>query len=388
MTIFSSSARTDGSPRRANETMFNFLDRTGLLYFEPVRDLLEAWVSDVPAEARGGIVGNLSSGDDKFYSALWELYLYKVASGSADHVEFHPDVTGTSRHPDFLVHGATSYYLEAVAVGRRPERVATERRLRDVEAVLDRVRVTGVTLNFEHHQVGSKPIRAAKLRDQLLRWIDRLNADDLALQRDEFRPGAHRPTYEFEDEGWYLAFEALPTARGTSRKSPLIGIRGDGRAKGVDNKTGLRRVLDAKSSRYGTSLPYPLVTAIFSNTDFPTRNYDISEALYGLSALPPASVTDHIDLNADGHWRTKTGWRRSHNPNVIVAAGLTLHNLTSVTPTLWTTLEPSARAVADIEWADPVDVSTHDLRTLGRLPALGSLGIDASWCSGVPDFDT
>lgn len=385
--LFADRPRTDRSPRKANETMFGFLNRTGSRYFEPIRDLLEAWVSDVPAEHRGGIVGSLSSGDDKFDSALWELYLYKVATGSADRVEIHPDVAGTSRRPDFLIHGTTSYYLEAIAVGRPPERVAAERRLRDVEAVLDRVRVDGVTLNFECHQVGATPISAAKLRDQLLRWIDSLDVAELASRPDVFQVRYRRPTYEFTDEGWHLTFNALPTTRRMPRKSPLIGIRGEGRAKGVDNKTGLRRALDAKVNRYGTSLPYPLVTAVLSNAEFPTRNYDVSEALYGLSALPPASVVDHADLHTDGHWRTSTGWRRSHNPNVIVAADLSFHKLTSITPTFWTTLEPSARVVDDIEWADPVDVSAHAPRAPGRPPAFGALGIDASWCSGVPDFD-
>lgn len=257
MTLFADKARTDRSPREANETMFGFLNRTGSRYFEPMRDLLEAWVSDIPAEHHASIVGSLSSGDDKFESALWELYIYKVASGSADRVEIHPEVAGTPWRPDFLVHGTTLYYLEAIAVGCPPEQVATERRLREVEAVLDRVRVDGVTLNFEYHQVGAKPISAAKLRDHLLRWIDSLDVAELASQPDVFQVRGRRPTYEFTDEGWHLTFEALPTTRGTPRRSPLIGVRGEGRAKGVDNKTGLRRALDAKVSRCGTNLPYP-----------------------------------------------------------------------------------------------------------------------------------
>jgi hypothetical protein len=61
----------------------------------------------VPAEHRAGIVGNLLSADDRFESALWELYLHAVTTGSSDRVEIHPDLPGTSRHPDFLVHGET-----------------------------------------------------------------------------------------------------------------------------------------------------------------------------------------------------------------------------------------------------------------------------------------
>lgn len=385
--MFANRARTDRSPKRANETMFGFLDRTGSTFFEPVRDLLETWVGRVPAEHRAGIVGNLTGGDDTFESALWELYLYVVATGSGDHVEIHPDVPGTCKHPDFLVHGPAPYYLEATAVGRPPANVAADRRLRDLEAVLDQVRVDGVTLMFDYHQVGARPIRAAKLRDQLLRWLGSLDLAGLAALPYAFRVHASRPTFRFEDDGWVLTFEALPMKTGVSGGSPLIGIRGSGRAKGVDNTAGLQRALNSKTNKYGTQLPYPLVTAVLSNTEFPTRDYDVSAVLYGLTALPPASVVDPADIHTDGHWRTGNGWRRSHNPNVIVAAGLKLHNLASVTPTLWTTLDPAAAVVSAISWADPVDVSTHDPQPAGRPPALDALGIDAAWCSGSPDFD-
>lgn len=367
--------------------MFGFLDRTGSTFFEPVRELLEAWVARVPADHRVGIVGNLTGSDDTFESALWELYLYVVATGSGYRVEIHPNVAGTSRHPDFLIHGPTPYYLEAVAVGRSPESVAAERRLRDLESVLDRVRVDGATLVFEYHRVGARPVRAAKLRENLVRWIDSLDLAALAAQPGAFRGSGSRPAYRFEDDGWVLTFEALPTRSGVPGGSPLIGIRGSGRAKGVDNTTGLRRALDSKANKYGTQLPFPLVTAVLSNTEFPTRNYDVSSALYGLTALPPASVIDSADLRSDGHWRTKNGWRRSHNPSVIVAAGLKLHTLASVTPTLWATLEPAATVVGDIPWADPVSVSTHDPEPAGRVPAVGALGVGPAWCSGVPDFD-
>jgi hypothetical protein len=385
--IFANRARTNRSPRKATETTFGFLDRTGSTFFEPVRDLLETWVGRVPTKHRAGIVGNLMGGDDKFDSAVWELYLYAVTTGSGNHVEIHPDVPGSPKHPDFLVHGPTPYYLEAVAVGRPPEDLAADRRRRDVEAVLDQVRVDGATLMYDSYQVGARPIRAATVRNQLLRWLDSLDLEGLAAYADAFGVLRSRPTFRFKDAGWDLTFQALPTKKGVPGGSPLIGIRGSGRAKGVDNTTGLRRALVSKTNKYGTQLPYPLVTAVLSNTEFPTRNYEVSAVLYGLTELPPTSVLDPAVLHADGHWRTKNGWRRSHNPNVIVAASLDLYRLAKVTPALWTTLDPAATVVGDIAWADPVDVSAHDPQPAGRPPALDALGISAAWCSGVPDFD-
>lgn len=365
--------------------MFGFLDRTGSTYFEPIRDLLETWVDKVPAAHRASIAGNLMGGDQTFESALWELYLYAVTTGSGADVEIHPDLPGNTSHPDFLVRCPDPFYMEAVAVGRQPHDIGADRRLRDVEAVLDQVRVDGATLNFAHHRVGPRPISAVKLRDRLVRWIDSLDLTEFA-ESVSFPASTSRPIFRFEDDGWILSFEALPTNRDRSR-TPLIGIRGSGRAQGVDNTTGLRRVLDSKANKYGTQLPYPLVTAVLSNTEFPTRAYDVSAVLYGLTALPPARVVEPTDLHTDGHWRTSRGWRRSHNPNAIVAVGLNVHTMASVTPSFWTTLDPAASVVADVAWADPVDVSMSDPQPLGRRPALGALGIDANWCAGSPDFD-
>lgn len=279
--------------------------RSGARGYEPIRDLLETWVGGLPVEHRAGVVSNLVSGDETFESALWELYLYAVATGSSDRVKI-------STHPVFLVHGAISYHLEAVAVGRSPEHVAADRRLQDLEAVLDQVRIDGATLMLHYHRVWPRPVRAAKLRDQLVRWTASLDTARLASQTKAFQVNASHPTFPFEDDGWILPFEALPMKSGTSRGAPLIRMRGAAGAKGVYNTTGLRRALNSKANNYGTRLPYPLVTAALSNTEFPTREYDVSAVLYGLSALPPASVVDPADLHTNGHWRTTNGWRRSH----------------------------------------------------------------------------
>lgn len=134
---------------------------------------------------------------------------------------------------------------------------------------------------FEHHRVGPRPVRAAKLRDELRRWLGSLAAAGLAARADVFQLRASLPTYRFEDDGWVLTFKVLPTKIGVPGGSPLIGIRGSGRAKGVDNTTGLRRALESKTNKYGTQLPYPLVIAVLSNTEFPTRAYDAVSARPG-----------------------------------------------------------------------------------------------------------
>jgi hypothetical protein len=386
MKIFHDGTRSDRTPRHANESGFAFLDRTGSAYFEPVRDLIESWVADLPADHQAGVIGQLTSGEDAaFESAFWELYLYKVTTGGGARVELHPDVPGSAKHPDFLVRAADPYYLEAVSVGTDPKRLARQRRLAEVEAILDDARVDGLTLSAEWNVVGETPIKATKLRDKLLAWIDTVDRDQLLhLYQAGGRRHGKLLTFQFEEAGWSLTFTALPTG---GRDMPLIGMRGPGRAVGVDNKTGLRRALDSKASRYGTELPYPLVTAVLSNTEYPTRDYDIQPVLYGEHALPPNQVTDPTELYADGHWRTTRGWQRSHNPNVVTATNLSWHSMGSVVPRLWNTVEPGVHSIGPLSWADTVDVSGHEASAPIATAALSSLGITEAWCTGGADFD-
>lgn len=207
------SDRKDRSPRRPNESSYGFLNRSGSDFFAPVRELWQRWVDALPVDDRPGVVGNLSSGDDDaFQSAFWELYLHQLLTGSGCEVELHPDVPGTSKHPDFLVHAPQPFYLEAVSVGVAPEKRTSERRLRDVEAILDSTRVDGWTLSFNWHRIGPQPLRATRLRNRLIAWLhglDRSEADN------EY---ADRPVFCYDEDGWKLDFTALPVG---SNQAPL-----------------------------------------------------------------------------------------------------------------------------------------------------------------------
>lgn len=63
-------------------------------------------------------------------------------------------------------------------------------------------------------------------------------------------------------------------------------MMGPGEATIVDNLTGLTRVLDSKRGKYGP-LDAPLVVAVQSNTDIPTHDYEVEQALFGVSSRRP-----------------------------------------------------------------------------------------------------
>jgi hypothetical protein len=378
--IFDAPSRKDRAPRRANEPSFAFLNRTGSRFFSPVRELFQIWLEGVPMPHRASIVGELRSGDDeKFDSAFWELYLHRVLTGSGFDVTIHPTLPDTTRQPDFLVHADEPFYLEAVSVGTSQVARKRKRRLSEVEAVLDSARVEGWTLSFNWHDIGPDPLPSARVRDTLLSWLGNLDHGSVALTFDGL------PTRRFAEAGWDLEFTALPVTPG--RVAHLVGIRGAGRAAVVDNQTGLRRVLESKSKRYGTDLLHPLVTAVLSNTEFPTRTYEVLPVLYGLHWLGPAQVTDLSELAEEGHWRTRHGWRRSHNPSVVVVTGLNPYNLQSRMPWSCRSLDPRIEECPQLPWAAPIDLTVPEPPAPSARPDLGVLGVTDDWCSGDPDFD-
>ena len=249
--------------------------------------------------------------------------------------------------------------------------------------MLDRVRLDGVTLNFEYHEVGAHPVAAGKLRDRLLKWVEGIDRDLLA-SGGRFALAPPSPLhYEYDEDGWYLVFEAVRTTPGRLNGSPMIGMRGTGRAQGVDNETGLRRVLDRKARAYGSDLPHPLAVAVLSNTDFPTYPHDLEHVLYG---RPTPRHGDPSDVWQPGHWRSSEGWRRGHNPTVISASGLNIYSLARVAPLRWDTMEPGAELIDPLSWVNDAVLGQDE--TTEEVPdaALLSLGIDRSWCAEPPVF--
>ena len=170
-----------------------------------------------------------------------------------------------------------SFYLEAVRVGSAPTDLGERKRLAEVEAVLDSLPANKFTLHFSWDVIGLTSLSTRKLKLALGQWLDTLDHAELVRNADIFGHFSG-PKLPWSIDGWQLTFTALPV--NPKPRKGLVGIRGPSRARGVNNATGLRRALDSKANKYG-SLDAPLVIAVLSNTEYPTRSYETLEALYG-----------------------------------------------------------------------------------------------------------
>lgn len=389
--LFEEISRSDRSPSGHNESNFHFLNRSATKYFSRVRDLIEDWLSRVPPTARKEMIGTLQKEDRQFDSAFWELFLHEAYRRSGYSLEIHPEVAEGPNKPDFLVRkDETAFYVEAVSVGEPPDELSQRRRLDAVHDVLSSFKTTGFTIGITSYNVGKAALATRNLRKALGEWLAPLDPKEVAREAEmSTLVGFSRlPHLRWRDNGWVLEFHAFPRVTEVQEEErSALGVMSPGEATIVDNVTGIRRVLNEKRGKYG-KLSMPLVIAVQSNTTFPTKDYEFERALFGVGPLRPPEMPSRLNsMIEDGFWLTKKGWRNGHLPQVISIAGLSPWKVTSVTPALWSTLEPRVVFPEQPSWLAPVTIAAEAIRG-NHFPASALFDLEADWPGpGDPDFE-
>jgi hypothetical protein len=380
---------------KQSEFFYHFLDRSVHPVSAAVRDLLEEWLSHIPADERPPLVGAFQSAQDRtaFASAFWELYLHELYLLSGYTVTIHPVVPSSPKRPDFLIDGhGERFYLEAVQVGTAPADLAERSRLEQVHDVLNTVPTTNFSLSMAIERVGPRPLATRPLRGALRTWL--ANLDPAAVAADFLHtdgagrvPSNRLPRKTWREDEWVLHFQAFPLGGdGPVGGTPMVGMYGPARAGGIDKHPGLTRALDSKANKYG-QLDAPLVIAVLDNTEpRGARDHEIDQSLYGLAGARPGPVPPlPEDLVREGHWVTRAGWRRGHAPQVITASDFGPRAVASYHPRLWDTLEPGRARPAQPPFLARMDLSGPDP---GPLPTGDNpFGLPDGWPGPPPDFD-
>jgi len=389
--VFDDTPRTDARPARHDEGRFAFLNRSASVYFGHVRQLVEEWFSNVPLEHQPGLRGDLRADGDQFSAAFWELYLHEAYLRSGFNIEIHPEIPGTSTRPDFcLGKDGGSFYLEAVSVGRDRKEIAEDKRLSQVHRVLADMKIKDYSLALSTYGIGPDSLATRRLRACLRVWLDKLDPDEVVAVAESSPDSgfACLPEFVWDDAGWSLVFHAVPLgdwARGVERSA--LGVMGAGEATIVDNVTGIRHVLESKRGKYGR-LDAPLVIAIQSNTEIPTRDFELESALYGASSHRPADRAGFSGrLIEEGFWVAENGWRNAQIPQVLTAYDLYPWTVAKVLPRIWSTLEQGISLLNQPDWLATMMIDARS--SPGHASSVAEhLGLANDWpAAGDPDFD-
>lgn len=313
MVLFESKERTSQDPKSYIETDWDYLDRSGRVETQRIRDFLSQWISEYPVSDRNELISRITSGDKRnFQSAIFELILFALLRSIGCSITVHPDLpNGNSTHPDFLIitPEGESIYVEAVLASEYSMAdVSAHKRTDAVLNAIEKIDSPNFFIGVDAEGHPERPPSGKSLRKELERWLASLDPDVVAHEVLALGHSAI-PRMKWQHEDWSIVFEAIPKKperRGQGQR--VIGTLSGG-VRLVNVWEPIRDAVKAKGNRYG-ELPHPLLVAI--NVDaLSVDKIDEMQGLFGqeefVFSVNNPSAPPQMRRKPNGAWFGKSG---------------------------------------------------------------------------------
>ena len=373
--LFDSVDRNDMDAASQSEATFPYLNRTARSPMDLVREKLESWFVDFPAEGRNELRARFrSKNDEDHLSAFFELYCHALLAAQGYRAEIHPTSCSTKAdtHPDFLVSKADKplFYFEATSAHVSKKEVAVQSRRAQLHDAVNRIDLPGCFIGMSIRNEGTESLPSKPVRKFL------------ATQARLKREGQNTTTvtrHEFRSDGWRIEFSLHPLAESERNPSRPIGIVSTP-AKFARCDTSILKSLKKKSGKYG-ELPLPYVIAV-NCTDHFSDQEDIYEALFGKQVYRPNCDSDEkqavpVGWDGNGFWLGPNGYQNSRVSAVLVAIGLLPWTIGSAHPYLW--LNPYPKRKFDSSWWELSQRVPNE--ESGSLDTLTKVNVSALLCT-------
>jgi hypothetical protein len=390
--IFDALTRTDRHPARHLDSTFKFYNRVAGPVWDRIRDNVESWFKDFPADGHADVRARLrSTSDEVFSGAFWELYLHQSLTRMGLEVVLHPEVPGTTKRPDFLVRrsGDPGFFLEATLASPSLEQRASQRRLSVIKDVVNDLATPNFFLGMNVQARGDADPGTTQLRHELLQWLDRLDPDALLADPDRYAM-RHDMTLRWERAGWRIKFWPIPKSKACRGKpGRAIGVNTDVPVGRVDTSGPIRKAIKEKASRYGRlDRPYVIAVSILDSFNLPET---VVDALYGSRSIqfdprPDAEFEPKTIRLADGPWMSPNGPSNTRVSAAVTAFGVAPSSVGLVAPRLWQ--NPwAARPLTDrLAWTTSRVVEGVLVDEPATLSGEELLGLPPDWPGPEPAF--
>jgi len=211
MRLFDDINRSDSEYKSEAESHFLYLNRSARLEAKRVRSVIEEWFSHYPREHANELRGTLRSANDyNHQAAFFELFLHELLIRMGCRIKVHPELSHTTRRPDFLVFQENNrpFYLEATVVTNQSRDVAgaKARVAKIVDGLNKSMKSDRVFLGTFPMKVGKRAARVS----QITSWLqNRINA----LDYEELHGIAERgrlPKWVWRRGDWLIEFTPIP----------------------------------------------------------------------------------------------------------------------------------------------------------------------------------
>ena len=254
--LFEARERTRTVPMKPGEGEFAFYDSSGRSEFGIYRDLLNAWVAELPEADRAETVARFRKGDSLQYRAvLAELTIHAALIRQGYAVRLHPSCGHPTRRPDFEVLNAESkpiVIVEVTTFNPAADQVAQGNRDAAVFNALDKSTIpAGWRIGLDIVEHGKKPASLAKLCKAVELWAAEVAGNDPLAT----------PAKTFEADDWSIEIMLYGGFNKEISAERMIATA-TGDARMIAPHQGIRQAAQLKGSRYGKmDLPYLIVIA-------------------------------------------------------------------------------------------------------------------------------
>lgn len=324
MPLFEEKERNNDAPKARTERLFSFYDRSSRPEFDDFRRLINQWVDELPASIITDISGRMRSDIDLgFDTALTEILIHASLTRLGFQLTPHPEITNTTRRPDFLICDGTGTpvaYIEVTTINPATAELGRDTREGVVfEALNDANIPEDLRLSYGVPRFGAASPSVNRIRAAVERW----STEHAVTARNG---NAVEQDFEIDDWSFRLALLGGFRPRPGGRKIAFHGTMNGhfwGAPRPLD---GLARALDQKSTRYGI-LNLPYIVVVFDRTNslgWFTAAFaeNVTEVLFGTERNrviqhPYGQREEQAYRDADG-WYGQEGNPRNTNVSAVL----------------------------------------------------------------------
>lgn len=255
--LFNKKVRTNTSPV-AGISQFKFLDQSALPAHAVIRERLNAWFENYPADARSHLKGRFQRDDHSHNGAFFELILHEMLIRLGCTVEIN-DMDNTKRSPDFFVqYENKKCFIEATVVDPDKRPFARDVNTECVISKLEKLDSTDFRILVETHGKLSKALSKDYVTRPFKNLMSKYSMAEVQQIIDT--EGDESVPYEEIKEGnWTLRGRLFPRSPLHKDEGIIMGQVRD--AAPIDPFTRLRDALSEKAGRYG-DLDAPYIIAV------------------------------------------------------------------------------------------------------------------------------
>jgi hypothetical protein len=364
--IFYVIERSNSAPACHGESTFSFLNRIAGEYWDQVRALMQDWADRIPILEEYNEIRKRfrAANNSEFNSTFLELYLHECLIRAGYAVRIHPDIPGTTRHPDFMAErGDVRFYLEAISPGIGDAARGKAARTAQFYDAVNAIPCENFFIWVTELDTGTESPPVKKLRRALNAWLASLDPDD-------YPEGAtHWPVYSWTSPGgWSASLKAMPKPshkRGAHIQAigvyPVTVQRGNDAAK-------ITAAIKEKHNAYGElRLPYVIAAGMYI---MGSARDDTADALYGrLSHTLTFSdsgelVEETATRDSNGYFDAPESWRNRQVAAVLIVNQLMPYYFQRADIELWRHPEAKHPLAIDLALPWPEVVFNSGLETV------------------------